>query len=311
MKKKLVALLLVAVFVLVFAGCGKKAAETPASEAAEDGQNPVMNFIGTYDCERAHMTVECEGTDSAKVTVLWGGGAWDDSVWTMSGKLNTETLTVDYNNGKRVNRHFNEDGSLAEETVVYENGTGKIVFHPDVNSVTWQDDTEHAADDMVFQWSYNAPEETQESETPAETAKQEQTQTSQQQSTETAETGSGDENHYSFATAMSKTAVEDVCTYVKQVYLDEDWKSIAGMVKYPITINNKTLNNADEFRSYMEGKKIHDSDRKAMEEETVKDMFVNGQGICMGSGQIWLNDPNYMTNEEPTLQIIAISGIVE
>ena len=41
------------------------------------------------------------------------------------------------------------------------------------------------------------------------------------------------------------------------------------------------------------------------------DMFVNGQGICMGSGQVWLNDPNYMTDAEPQLQIIAISGIVD
>ena len=310
MKRRLVALLLVAVFIVVFTGCGKNTEETSSSEVIEDGQNPVMNFIGNYDCERAHMTVECEGTDSAKVTVLWGSGAWDDSLWTMSGKLDTQTLTVDYTNGKRSNRHFNEDGTLAEETVVYENGTGKIVFHPDVNSVTWQDDTEHAADDMVFQWSVNTDEDTQKETTQAEQP-QETKQATQQQSTETAETASADADHYSFATAMSKTAVEDVCTYVKQVYLDEDWRSIAGMIKYPITINNNTLNNADEFRTYMEGKKIHESDRKAMEEETVKDMFVNGQGICMGSGQVWLNDPNYMTDEEPTLQIIAISGIVE
>ena len=309
MKKRLIALLLVAVFVLVFAGCGKNAAETTSSEVIEDGQNPVMNFIGTYDCERAHMTVECEGTDSAKVTVLWGGGAWDDSVWTMSGKLDTQTLTVDYNNGKRSNRHFNDDGTLAEETVIYENGTGKIVFHPDDNSVTWQDDTEHVADDMVFQWSYDADQAEQEQTEQTETA--ESAEQTAQQSSETAQTGSGDEDHYSFVTAMNATTVEDVCTYVKQVYLDEDWKSIAGMIKYPITINNKTLNNADEFRTYMDGKKIHDSDRKAMEEENVKDMFVNGQGICMGSGQIWLNDPNYMTDEEPTLQIIAINGIEE
>ena len=31
----------------------------------------------------------------------------------------------------------------------------------------------------------------------------------------------------------------------------------------------------------------------------------------MGSGQVWLNDPNYMTDAEPQLQIIAISGIVD
>jgi hypothetical protein len=47
-----------------------------------------------------------------------------------------------------------------------------------------------------------------------------------------------------------------------------------------------------------------------MLEEDCLDMFVNGQGICMGSGQIWLND-YYMTDVEPTLQIIAVNGIVD
>lgn len=31
----------------------------------------------------------------------------------------------------------------------------------------------------------------------------------------------------------------------------------------------------------------------------------------MGSGQVRLNDPNYMTDKVPQLQIIAISGIVD
>jgi len=50
---------------------------------------------------------------------------------------------------------------------------------------------------------------------------------------------------------------------------------------------------------------------KDMDEEDLLDMFVNGEGICMGSGQVWLNDPGYMTDEEPKLEIIAINGIVD
>ena len=65
------------------------------------------------------------------------------------------------------------------------------------------------------------------------------------------------------------------------------------------------------YLEYMEDKTVHESDRQAMMGEDLLDMFVNGQGICMGSGQVWLNDPNYMTDQEPELQIIAISGIVE
>ena len=83
------------------------------------------------------------------------------------------------------------------------------------------------------------------------------------------------------------------------------------MIRYPITINGTELADADAFLGYMMDKTVAESDRDAMLEEDYLDMFVNGQGICMGSGQIWLNDPNYMTDKEPTLQIIAISGIVD
>ena len=38
-------------------------------------------------------------------------------------------------------------------------------------------------------------------------------------------------------------------------------------------------------------------------------MFFNGQGICLGSGQIWIIDPNYMTDEAPALLILAFNGI--
>ena len=85
---------------------------------------------------------------------------------------------------------------------------------------------------------------------------------------------------------------------------------MADMIRYPITINGTELTDADAFLGYMIDKTVSESDRDAMMEEDLLDMFVNGQGICMGSGQIWLNDPNYMTDKEPVLQIIAISGIV-
>ena len=98
---------------------------------------------------------------------------------------------------------------------------------------------------------------------------------------------------------------------IRQAYLDENWYALADIIRYPIMINGTELADADAFLEYMEDKTVHESDRQAMMDEELLDMFVNGQGICMGSGQVWLNDPNYMTDQEPELQIIAISGIVE
>ena len=62
--------------------------------------------------------------------------------------------------------------------------------------------------------------------------------------------------------------------------------AMADMICYPITINGTELADADAFLDYMKDKTVHESDRQAMMDEDCLDMFVNGQGICMGSGQV-------------------------
>ena len=121
-----------------------------------------------------------------------------------------------------------------------------------------------------------------------------------------------DPDHYAGVTAMDKFKIEtEVGFAVRTAYLEENWYALADMIRYPITINETELADTDAFLEYMKDKTVYESDHEAMLEEDLLDMFVNGQGICMGSGQIWLNDPHYMTDEEPELKIIAISGIVD
>jgi len=118
--------------------------------------------------------------------------------------------------------------------------------------------------------------------------------------------------YYSFVTAMAKAEVEEIARSVRQSYLEQDWPAIADRIRYPITMYpDVEINTPEKFLAYMNGKTVHESDAAAMEAETCTDMFFNGQGICLGDGEIWLVDPSYMTDEEPLLQIIAINGIVE
>lgn len=258
------------------------AEETPAEEAAsEDGQNPVMNFVGVYSASRANMLVEAEGAENAKITVTWAGSAWEQAKWVMSGSFDADTLTVAYSNGTLTELTYKSNGEVDTETVTYEDGTGRIIFHPEDNTITWEDDKAHVADGLVFEFS------------PAADALE-----------------VGDPDYYTSVTAMDKRTVEEACFFVRDAYLNENWAALADTIRYPITINETELKDADEFLAYMNDKTLHESDRSVMLDENCHDMFVNGEGICMGSGQIWLLDPNYMTDEEPQLQIIAISGIV-
>ena len=143
--KKLKKLILAGIMMCALCGCSPK---------AEDGQNPVMNFVGNYASGRASMLVEATDMNhGTKISVTWGSNAAEHSEWTMSGEFDEESLTVTYSDCTRKDVVFNEDGSIKSETVGYENGKGKIIFSEDGGlSLTWQDDTEHAADDMVFEY---------------------------------------------------------------------------------------------------------------------------------------------------------------
>ena len=296
MKKKLITLVLSLALVLSLTACGTgpsaenktPAAEPQVTEAVEmpreDGQNPIMNFVGVYSTEyNTEALVEAEGADGAKITVTWAGSPWFHTQTVMSGPFDPETLTMTFANAVLTEYTYASDGSVAEEKASDTKGKGHAVFDPENNSLTITEEFESGNIETVYAWG-SSPDMKYVS----------------------------DPDHYAPVTAMDKFQVETVVAFnVRTAYLEQNWYALADMIRYPITINGTELVDADAFLGYMMDKTVAESDRDAMLEEDYLDMFVNGQGICMGSGQIWLNDPNYMTDEEPTLQIIAISGIVD
>ena len=123
-----------------------------------------------------------------------------------------------------------------------------------------------------------------------------------------------EDNAYSGVTTLNKNEVEEFASKARQAYLDEDWKTISEMIRYPITMYpDVKVNNSQEFLSYMSDKVVAKEDRAEMEEEDCKDLFANGQGICMATGSIWFLDVNFNGIEQagaPLLRIISVSGLV-
>ena len=276
--KKMFSMLLVLAMLFSLAACAARnepAGSEPAGSepaAAEDGQNPVMNFVGNYACDRASILVEADGADGAKLSVNWGSSAWEHSEWTMSGKFDPDTLTIEYSDCVRKDVAFAEDGSVASETVVYENGVGTVHFEND--NLYWKDDEEHMADDMVF-------------------------------------VNTAVEADYTSVTAMSTADVELFAGMVRDAYINADWETIAEHARYPIMVNGTPYEDEASLLAFLNGKTATDFDQDAMVKESCHNMFFNGQGICLGDGEIWIIDPGYMTDAEPELQIIAISGVTK
>ncbi|MBE6001337.1 MAG: hypothetical protein E7239_08115 [Sarcina sp.] len=127
------------------------------------GQNPVMNFIGRYYCDRCVMTVATKENSEkgAEITVQWGGSAWESAEWRMSGDLDMETLTIEYDDCVKSEAVCKDGGELESETEIYRNGKGRIVFQSGLGSrnLMWEDDEEHIADGFVFEYnSYDGEE---------------------------------------------------------------------------------------------------------------------------------------------------------
>ena len=289
MKKTVVSFLLIMALALSLAGCGAAPAAAPQSgEAAEapseqDGQNPIMNFVGVYstDCNTEAL-VEAEGMDNAKITVTWAGSPWFHNQTVMSGPFDPETLTMEFDGATLTEYTYNSDGSVAEETVSYTNGVGRAVFDPAENTLTITEDFESGSIETVYAWGASPDMKV-----------------------------ASEPDHYAIVTAMDKAEVETVAAFrVRTDYLSENWYDMAALIRYPIEINGTELAGADAFLGYMIDKTVSESDREAMMEEDMLDMLVNDQGIGMGNGEVWLSDPNVGTDAEPRLEIIAINGIV-
>ena len=126
---------------------------------------------------------------------------------------------------------------------------------------------------------------------------------------ETAVEESGDSGYYVVCTNIDKRTVEEFAANVKTTYLQEDWSGLSNMITYPITMYpDVTVNNADEFLSYMENKTVSSDDRTELEKETCVNLFANSTGICLGSGQVWIGEDFYNPGK---LGIIGINGVVE
>lgn len=151
---------------LLMMSLGLSACGSKTEEASDDGQNPVMNFIGNYACDRANIMIgatdEKNGTDAL---VTWGSSAWENSVWMMSGTFDPETLQFEYHDCVRTDYVYNENGEVKTEEEVYTGGHGFMTFKEgDPLTLTWQDDQEHMADDMVFEYTGMIPDDGSESE---------------------------------------------------------------------------------------------------------------------------------------------------
>ena len=151
--KKIISLMMMLMLVFAFTACGGGNQES----GEPDSQNPVMNYVGPYVCQRAVVTISAEGKNGASAFITWGGSATSNAVWQMSGTFDSEKLQFEYSNGVKTAYEYNDKGEVVSEEEIYNDGEGDMTFTDGEElSLTWADKKENAADGMVFTFDANA-----------------------------------------------------------------------------------------------------------------------------------------------------------
>ena len=118
-------------------------------EEDPDWQNPVTDFAGEYRCDRAIARVDCFGNDEAWITIEWGGSAREFARWIIVGRLDTGTMSIEYEGANKSIVTVDDSGEESAEDV-YTDGTGTITFNSD-GTFTWHEDQSEYGVDMVFE----------------------------------------------------------------------------------------------------------------------------------------------------------------
>ena len=121
-------------------------------------QDPVMNYVGEYQCDRAHAVVESLGNEDVLITIEWGNSAWELARWDIFGRLDTETMTIEYSGVTKSLVTHDDNGEIVSQEPEYEDGTGTITFNDD-GTFTWHEDQSEYGTDMVFEWTPADPSE--------------------------------------------------------------------------------------------------------------------------------------------------------
>lgn len=126
---------------------------TIGEDFVEEGQNPVMNFVGEYvdsTSGRAYMTISCLDLSGAEVTIEWADSAFASVVWCFTGSFDAETNALEYTDCVKSYVEYADDGSISV-TDEYTNGTGRLLVSEDW-TITWIDDMENAGSECLFEF---------------------------------------------------------------------------------------------------------------------------------------------------------------
>ena len=127
------------------------AEETPVTDAMVDEPEEIVisgyDFEGQYYAGKGNLSITYEGNDEFLIEVWWGIDAASHGEWVMTATYDPSISTLSYKDCVKHEYTLKDNGEVDTDETIYTDGTGTIKI-VDYNTILWNDDKEHIADDV-------------------------------------------------------------------------------------------------------------------------------------------------------------------
>ncbi|MEE1256221.1 MAG: hypothetical protein UHN47_06885 [Lachnospiraceae bacterium] len=117
------------------------------------------------------------------------------------------------------------------------------------------------------------------------------------------------ENCYAGVTQKSQEEVEEYARQVKELFLNHKWDKIAEMISYPIEINGIVYRTPSEIEHIQLEQNYSEMFMSALGQESCQAMYCDSDGICLGSGEVWIAEVEQNGSKE--LKIVSINRLMK
>lgn len=117
------------------------------------------------------------------------------------------------------------------------------------------------------------------------------------------------ENCYARVTQKSQVEVEEYARQVKELFLNHKWDKIAERISYPIEINGIVYTTPFEIEHMQLEQNYSEMFMSALGQESCQMMYCDSEGICLGSGEVWIAEVEQNGSKE--LKIVSINRLIK
>ncbi|MBQ6786764.1 MAG: RHS repeat protein [Lachnospiraceae bacterium] len=140
-----------------------------------------------------------------------------------------------------------------------------------------------------------------------ESCKEEESETEEESTVSHEE--SEQEDFYAIVTEKSQIEVEEYARQVKELFLNHKWDKIAEMISYPIEIDGIEYAEFSDVVQLELDNKYSEMFMSALGQESCQAMYCDSDGICLGSGEIWIAEVEQNGSKE--LKIVSINRLMK